>query len=194
MATKRSTSKPTKTKPKTKAKPKPRSAAAPKPKAKPSAKPASNTKAAGSHTDALKTLTKAFVGKRAFCEIPWFRDSRKLAAKIFDWSAIDEAEKDDLVNDTFSDGIIEALMEHGEEGYCFRPFAIPFAYLGAFPTPDELAQHEGIGDWVVQADGLLIYDTRDGSIHRVIIDGTAMVDDVRQAAPSIEKLGVQALA
>src|SRR4051812_22475221 len=98
MATKSKVKKATpKAKPRTKAKATAKTA---KPRTK--AKPAS-AKSGASQTDALAMLTKAFAGKRAFCEILWFRDKRKLAAKIFDWNAIDEAEKEDLVNDTFCD-------------------------------------------------------------------------------------------
>lgn len=157
------------------------------PPAKDKAKTATAKPTATTPKAALAKLTKALAGKRAFGEIRWSKKPRKVAARVFAWSSIDAAEREDLLSDTFGDGIIEAFMED-DDGPAFRAFAIPFAYVESFPE-----QPDDDGDWVLQPSGLLICDTRDGSVHLVQIDGTALVEDVERIALTIEQLGLRAL-
>ena len=158
-----------------------------KDKAKPKPKAATAKPSTTTHKAALAKLTSALAGKRAYGEIRWSRKPRKVAARLFAWASIDAGEREDLLSDTFGDGIIEAFMEEAD-GPAFRAFAIPFAYVETFP-----AQPDDEDDWVAQPAGLLVCDTRDGSVHLVQIDGTALVEDVERVAPTIEQLGLQAL-
>ena len=169
-----------------------------KSKAKPTTKPSRPTKtstpkpATKPASTSLATLVAALAGKRARCDLVWFREPRTMAAKVFAWAKVSRGEKEDLLSDTFGDGIIEAFMDD-EDGTRFRPFAVPFAYVGALPDPLPAPSKGRDPDWVGQPDGLLILDTRDGSVHLVHVDGTALVDDVKQVAPSIDRLGLQAI-
>jgi internalin A len=107
-----------------------------------------------------------------------FRGGRTVACQAFDWTRATADDREDLLGDTFGDGVPDDLMVSDEEGNRFLPFAVPFAYLGSSEEKGQLIQNEG----------LLICDTRDGSVHLIPIDGTAAYHQVTKIAGSIAAL------